>query len=665
MNIRTVVSLLGILALVIGATPLAGEEIPEEEPREPGGWIVSGDRKPLYWVDRLGPFGLSGTIVRHVPAREIRALLSQDDTLWVGTEGGLFAYNTVEDSVSSVRGPAFVSIRTIMADDTGSLWVGGDGGVSVRRDGRWIHLPSGHRGFFRRVTDIVRGDAVVWIATYGDGCAYIRDDSLTVYTRQDSLLDDRVLTILEQDPHTVWFGTASGLCRSDTLSWESMRYGSRIPIGAVEELALDEEGNLFLAIARKGVVLYNLGRVRLFGVRDGLPSDEIHGFSLDPTGRLWAAGGAGVSSFDGSAWTPYRLPGVNLTQYRFLSIHHDLEGICYLGTDEGTVFVLSRDAVREVAMPQGFPSKHVISVQRFGPALWFLAERSIYRLGEDLTEVTPPLEWCSGTMTDLFVTDDEEMWVATRFGILHFDGRSWNLFDRRQGLPTEHFVALSFDPSGSLWFASFDRGVLEFTGREWIHYTERNGLPQNRIGSLVVDGAGYPWILTADGTLARYSEGRWEEAVLPVPYGAGADTSGAQQDTLLRLDPGIRFLGRLEGSEPEGTRSRGNILGLDMAGNCLLARQDGIFRLTGTGWQIIDPPQRVSGFVPTAIIGTSRGEIWVGTESDGVYVRRRGEWIHVQISQGLTDGHIRTLCEDHSGSLWIGTQYGGVTKVMP
>jgi ligand-binding sensor domain-containing protein len=372
-----------------------------------------------------------------------------------------------------------------------------------------------------------------------------------------------------------------------------------------------------------------------------------------------------VSTFDGSAWTPYRLPDVNLSQYRFLSIHHDLEGTCYLGTDEGTIFILSRDAVRELIIPQGFPSKYVMSVQRFGPALWFLTEGSIYRLEEDLTEVTPPLEWCSGTMTDIFVGDDEEMWVTTRFGVLHFDGRSWNLFDRRQGLPTEHFVSLSSDPWGSLWFASFDRGVLEFTGREWIHYTERNGLPQNRIGSLVVDGSGYPWILTADGALARYSKERWEEAVLPDRQETGADSSGARQDTLMQLDPGIRFLAGRDGETPGGARSRGNVLGLDASGNCLLARPDGVFRLTVNGWQVIDPPRQASGFEPTTIIGTSRGEIWVGTESDGIYVRRQGEWFHIGTSRELTDGHIRTLCEDNSGSLWIGTLYGGVTKVTP
>lgn len=660
---RVTYTLLIIISVLLAAaiTLHAQQAVSEEERTERGGWVESGARRPLYWENRAAPPPVSGFFTPYAPAVEIRTLVSAGDTLWIGTEGGLFAYSLSEDTVSAVPGPVCTSIRAIAFDDNGSLWVGGDCGISRRSEGSWQHVTAERYRFFGRVRDIVQGDERIWVATFGNGCAYIKDDSLTIYTLADSLLDDRVNAVLEEDPYTVWFGTESGLCRSDTLSWKSMRFGSRIPIGAVRDIILDEEGNLFLAVAHQGGVLYNLGRVRRFGPADGLPGRDISCFSLDPTGRVWAAGGSGVSTYDGSGWLPYRPPGVKLAMHRFMSVHHDLEGTTYLGTDSGSVFILSRDRVDEIILPQGFPSKTVAVVRRFEGVLWFLTQSSIYRLDGGMVEVSPPPEWHTGAMNDLYAAADGALWVATRFGILHFNDGSWELYDKRQGLPTEHFVTVYPGASGTLWFASFDRGVLRFTGRKWIHYTERDGLPDNRIISLVVDNSGFPWIVTPGGKVARFSGDGWEEAVLPVRSGSLPDSSAADLDSLMQLDPHIRFLPGLGSAAAGAEAGRSCALGLDARGNCIVARDDGVYRFVPTGWQVVDPPERRSGFQPTSVIGTTRGEIWVGTAGGGVFIRRSGEWIQVNASQGLTGDYIRTLCEDDSGVLWIGTQHGGIT----
>ncbi|MCK4235490.1 MAG: hypothetical protein KAX38_00125, partial [Candidatus Krumholzibacteria bacterium] len=597
------------------------------------------------------------------PAREIRTLLCLNDTLWIGTEGGLFGYAVAEDTVFPVEGPVLHSIRSIEIDDSGALWVGGDGGMSIRRSSRWVHYTKGEHGSFEKIREIVHGDGKMWIGSFGNGCAYVKDDSLTVFSRRDSLLDDRVLSVVEENPYSIWFGTASGLCRADTLHWESMRYGRRIPVGAVEDIVFDEEGNLFLTVTRQGVVQYSLGRVKVFGPADGLPSREIHAFSLDPTGRVWAAGKSGLSVFEGSGWTPYRLPGVSLGRYRFLSIHHDLEGNCFLGTDEGKVLILSRDSIKEVGLPQGFPDMRVARVHLFEGSLWFLTDRRVYRLESTLVEIESPDSWYVGAMTDLAAVVGGEIWVSTRFGILHFDGGTWEVFDKRQGLPTEHFSAISCDPGGRLWFGSFDRGVLSLSRAGWVHYTEKNGLPDDRIMDLVVDGSGDPWIITFSGKVARFSERSWEEVILPCRGGTETG-SAAEEDYILYLDPAIRFLSGRDMGDRERTGSEALCLGLDGRGNCLVGTGDGIYRFTGSEWHVIDPPSVSTCFEPTSVAQTSRGSIWVGTARSGVFIYQRGEWLHIGISTGLSDDHILSICEDTRGRVWIGTRYGGVTRFV-
>lgn len=663
MNRLLLLWLCAVLLAVPRSSP--GQEQPaEEEPLERGGWVVSGRRYPMPGRSRPAGHPLEGIFTGFSPARNVRALLNLADTLWIGTDGGLFAYSMVGDTVFYVKGPLSPSIRSITGDDDGALWVGSDQGISIRFDDRWLHYTGEEHRFFERITDIVRGDNKMWISTYGNGCAYVMDDSLTVFSREDSLLDDRVLSVIEETPHSIWFGTASGLCRADTLRWESMRYGRRIPIGAIEDLIFDEDGNLFLAVPRQGVVLYNLGRVRVFGPRDGLPSMEIHAFSLNPMGGVWAAGKSGLSSFDGSGWIPFRAPGTGLGDYRFLSIHHDLEGNSFLGTDRGTVLIMSRDSVKELDLPQDFPEPMVSKIRLFDGILWFLAGSRIYYLKDGLNEIEPPEQWYAEAMRDLSASAGGELWIATRFGIIHYDGLAWEVFDRRQGLPTEYFNAVSDDNRGNIWFGTFDSGVLKFSGTDWAHYTEKNGLPSDVIAGLVVDGYGDPWVITGNGEMARFHEGVWETVIFPREETVKAEPV-QEQDSLNRYDPGIRFLTGYDGGELKHLPCRGLCLGLDGMGNCMAARGDGVYRFTSTGWQVTDLPDAREKIEPSAVVGTSRGEIWLGTRRNGVFVLRGGGWIHVGSTKGLTDDRILSIVEDSSGSIWIGTKYGGITRFTP
>ena len=169
---------------------------------------------------------------------------------------------------------------------------------------------------------------------------------------------------------TLWLGTASGLMLADTSGWKSLRYGNRLPIGPVGSLAFDEEGDLFCSILGQGAAIYSFGRVRTFGAGQGAPGLYVRAFSLDPsTRRMWAAGADGVFVYDGAEWTRQDLPGID-SRRRFLSMKHDAEGTCYLGTDDGAVVVLSDGAAREIRVPQAFPERRIARLRTVGETVW-------------------------------------------------------------------------------------------------------------------------------------------------------------------------------------------------------------------------------------------------------------------------------------------------------
>jgi ligand-binding sensor domain-containing protein len=626
-------------------------------------WMHSGKQYSFRSLERARSRPTQGRLSVLCSAKEVRALAVMNDTLWIGTEGGLFAYCMPNDSISAVAGLTTISVRSIAFDDGGALWVGGDDGISVRSHMGWKSYTKESLPFFERVTCMVQGESRFWIGTYGNGCGYIVNDVLTVLGAQDSLLDDRVLSIIEESPSVVYIGTASGLIEADTSGWRSLRYGSRLPIGPVNAMVLDEDEYLFLAIGVQGVTVYSFGRVRTYGTVQDLPGAEVRALSLDPMGRTWAVGREGVSIFDGSEWVSCTLPGVGGKGRRFLSLHHDEGETCYLGTDDGKVLIFARDHVKEIAVPQAFAECHVSRIRAVNDAVWLIAGRHVYGWKGSFTQAAALPEQYADEMTDLAPTETGELWVTTRFGILHFANRLWDVFDRRTGLPAEHFTRVARDPAGTLWFAAFEGGVVAFAAGKWITYNGGNGLPVDPIEDLALDNAGNPWIVTRNGEVAHFTQGAWVRMGLPSRENVARDTTRAA-DSPDQYDPAIRFLPDASGSIASGG-PRGYCLGFDKAGACLIGGKAGVYRLATTGWQYFALPESIRGAGPAAIFGASNGDIWLGTAGKGVLVLRGGDWLRLSASTGLSDNYISSLCEDRRGVIWIGTQAGGITKFTP
>ncbi len=654
------------LALIISAPAAAFPVISEEEPADPGeietaGWLNSG--RIFRFYPRTGRAGSSypGGMERHAPALMIEELVCSRDTLWIGTEGGLFAYGTLSDSIMKVEGPFFNGIKALAVDDEGSVWAGGDQGISVRRGGRWSHYTTDDLYFFERITGIINGNGKMWVTTFGHGCGYISGDSLTVLTRADSLLDDRVNCLIEKNDHQVWFGTESGLCLADSFSWQSLRYGNRIPTGSIEDMILDEEGNIFLAVNGNGVVRYNLGRVNRYGKRNGLPGEEINAFSLDPSGKVWGAGRSGVSTYDGSGWIPLRVQGVSLTEYNFLSICHDVEGTAYLGTDRGSFLIQSIDTVKEIAIPQSFPVSMISEIREYDDVLWLSSGSRIFRVGKEMTEIKLPDPWFEGALTGVAVDRSGILWVSTRFGILQYNNGAWQIFDKRLGLPADHFRWVSRGGGDDLWFGTFDDGILRLSKNGWTHYTDSNGLPSNAITGLITDSGQTVWILSDSGKIARFASKKWEAFDLPY-RGIGRPLTG-EPESKKELDPAIRFLGERNADPEEWMTARGLALGMDASGRILFCRSDGIFRYSENGWQAIDIPEAGKRSVPSSILGTASGEIWLATRGSGLFIRKSGGWTNLRVADGLSGDDILAICRDRSGRLWAGTRGGGITII--
>jgi PAS domain S-box-containing protein len=286
---------------------------------------------------------------------------------------------------------------------------------------------------------------------------------------------------------------------------------------------------------------------------------------------------------------------------------------------------------------QGLPHNSVNSIlQTDDGFLWIATFRGIVRFdGVEFQRISIPQD-ISGHVRNylaLLQTPDKSVWVATEgAGLLRVTSDSVESFDPAHGFEDNVVDCLALDSSNALWVGTLSQGVYRLTPPYAIaqagHVTTRDGLPSNEIRDLCVDKAGSVWATTWNGLLARLS------------------SSGSHSIKTVPLPP-------------------------DQKAFYLFGRSDGSLLVSATGGIYQCEHETFSLVIPTPIPGSDffvalgedrDGNIWAGSYLSGL-VRRTppaagGTLSTYTKKMGLAGNYISDVCEDNEGSLWIGTEVG-------
>jgi len=270
--------------------------------------------------------------------------------------------------------------------------------------------------------------------------------------------------------------------------------------------------------------------------------------------------------------------------------------------------------------------------------LWFLSSRGdIYRFdGVQFRPWRLPADaGLIGRIRNIVGDQADGLWALGADGIVRLKG----------GLVTSHFELeglmpnasnTSADADGSLWIVRGENGISEPA----CHVTESavkcfgkaDGIPISPIDAIVADGRGGVW-LGGQAALVHWHAGVSEM----YPIKGLRSNAGA---------PGIMSLARgPDGSVWVGIVSKGPGQGL--------ARFE-----RGTVRSFVTQTFDGSKFGIFALHFDREGNLWVGTDNDGVF-RVHGDAVdHYARAEGLSSDFVRTLFEDREGIVWAATSNG-------
>jgi len=279
------------------------------------------------------------------------------------------------------------------------------------------------------------------------------------------------------------------------------------------------------------------------------------------------------------------------------------------------------------------------------------------------------------TVQALVQTKDGFVWLGTEVGLVRFDGNSFRVFDKNTtpALPGNDVRCLLAAKDGALWIGTSE-GLARMNDGSVTSFTTKDGLPGNNVQALFVGNSGNVAAVTENG-IGKIQDGHasldtviYEENVpgpladyrfrVSLPQGHRAY---ANATTLAIEQGGGRVIRFHVGAEIPGTRIQ--LLYLDRADGLWIGTNGGLARWAAGKLERLPVTDPLASASILTLMEDREGNIWAGTEADGLHILRDQRFRTIGAREGLTSDQTTTVVEGAAGKLWVGTSGGGLNAL--
>jgi diguanylate cyclase (GGDEF)-like protein len=367
-------------------------------------------------------------------------------------------------------------ITAVVEDAQGRLW--------VRTPQRLFRLNRGARQFVmdppflppphRQGAPTINREGQLMVPTI-NGIFLHREDRWEVVTKRTGLPSNSIASIIEDREGSLWMGSpGNGL-----MQWQSNRMWSGwtdmegLPDNVVWSVLRDRRKRLWIG-TNAGVALWNPATrsFRIWREKDGLNGSSAQQILEGPDGSIWVlARLGGLTRFDPATLRPEKIavPG---PEVRFLGVSLD-----------GHLWLTGRNSVRAL---RSWKAPFRLSPVKIPEAILPAADR--------------------------FSVAQGVLWMGGKGGLARFDGKTWTLYDEKDGLHGGGILELLAVSPAEVWVCyRSDNGVTQFrlqNGTPQLkHFNESNGLPFDGVFMLGRDSRGSIWAGGTQGLARIASDG--------------------------------------------------------------------------------------------------------------------------------------------------------------
>ena len=447
-----------------------------------------------------------------------------------------------------------------------------------------------------------------------------------VYSRENGLPDNRILSLLQSRDGFLWIGTASGVARFDGLKFQVFGPDLHPEFVNDEVAALAEglDGAIWIG-TKDGLLRLQAGRIQRFTEQDGLANKRIHSLCATRNGDVWIGTSRGLDRLRQGRMENLPMPEGKKPENREVqSIYEDASGAVWCGSAAGVRrWDAQSDQLREIRLPGDDYAARIHGDSQTN--VWFKGSWLIRWREGQFHQVTDEL----GSHA-LLATRNGTVWLnrASQFdgeiGLLRLEGNNLNYYERQDGLSDNFVTALLEDRQGNLWIGT-DSGGLNCWQPRRFPTIGKVRLANERVWTLAPARDDGIWIGTEEG-VSLWRGGR----MTPQPI------------WLRMVDERIRAL----------HEAADGLLWI-CTGNAVEV-WDG-FQSTPHRWL-----NQVSGDKYRTVTSDRNGVVRVGGES-GLMRWQDGQWRQFTTADGLPHNDVYVTCSDSAGRFWIGTYGGGVS----
>jgi ligand-binding sensor domain-containing protein/signal transduction histidine kinase len=429
------------------------------------------------------------------------------------------------------------------------------------------------------------------------------------------------VTAIAQTPDGyLWIGSERGLFRFDGLTFRAfpMAIPSALPIGPVEGLTTDAQGNLWVVLQSTKVLRYRDGKFELG--RDEVEAGITSATTTNDGAVVFASLALGPLTY-------------NSGKFQILSAQNGPTNYASSSSPVNDELTTRRSwATGITAHRLAEPNSAIVSmVETNDGRVWLgTLDKGLFFFKEGIiASVTSPFK--NEKINCLLPGDNGGLWIGTDAGLLHWNGSSVSAAEVPVALAHQPILALNRDRDSNIWIGTRN-GVFRFNSQGVFPIDAAEpAQPAASTSAIFQDREGNIWLGTSHGL----------ERLRDSPF----------------VSYSISKTGAAESNGPVYADAQGRTWFAPLAGGLYWLKAGQIGSISNDG---------LNNDVIYSITG-GPNEIWVGRQQGGLTQLLLNNAAAITTKtfttrDGLAQNNVYSVFESRDGSVWAGTLNGGLSR---